>query len=134
MNPLLKLTLAAALALSSASFTPAHAAQPVPDSAQAAGTTESAGSSGASRSTGSDQTSGSTTSMSEGEIKKVDKEAGKVTIKHGPLTNLDMPAMTMNFKVKDATMLDQVKPGDKVRFVADKVAGAFTVIQLENVN
>lgn len=69
--------------------------------------------------------------VSNGEIRKVDKGAGKVTIKHGPLKNLDMPAMTMVFQVKDPTMLDQVKAGDKVNFTADKVNGAYTVIQLE---
>ncbi|HEX5344367.1 MAG TPA: copper-binding protein [Duganella sp.] len=69
--------------------------------------------------------------MSEGEIKKVDKEAGKLTIKHGELKNLDMPGMTMVFKVKDPAMLDQVKQGDKVQFVADKVNGALTVTTIE---
>jgi Cu/Ag efflux protein CusF len=70
-------------------------------------------------------------SMSDGEIKKVDKEAGKLTIKHGELKNLGMPGMTMVFKVKDPAMLDQVKPGDKVRFVADKVGGVLTVTSIE---
>jgi Cu/Ag efflux protein CusF len=69
--------------------------------------------------------------MSEGEIKKVDKEAGKLTIKHGELKNLNMPGMTMVFKVQDAAMLDQVKPGDKVHFAADKVNGALTVTAVE---
>lgn len=121
MNPISKLALAAALALSSASFNPANAAQP-------AATTESAD---ASHSTASGQTSASAASMSEGEIRKIDKEAGKVTIKHGPLTNLDMPAMTMIFRVKDSAMLDQVKVGDKISFVADKVGGQFTVMQVD---
>lgn len=70
-------------------------------------------------------------SMSDGEIRKVDKEAGKLTIKHGELKNLGMPGMTMVFKVKDPAMLDKVKPGDKVRFVADKVGGALTVMSME---
>lgn len=69
--------------------------------------------------------------MSEGEVKKVDKDTGKMTIKHGPLTNLDMPAMTMVFRVKDPAMLDQVKAGDKIRFVAEKAGGALTVTKLE---
>ena len=71
--------------------------------------------------------------VSHGEIRKVDKGAGKVTIKHGPLKNLDMPAMTMVFQVKDPAMLDQVKAGDKINFVADKVDGAYTVMQFERV-
>lgn len=69
--------------------------------------------------------------MSEGEIKKVDQEAGKITIKHGPLANLSMPSMTMVFRVKDPAMLSQVQPGDKVKFTADNVNGALTVTVLE---
>jgi Cu(I)/Ag(I) efflux system protein CusF len=72
-----------------------------------------------------------TKAISDGEIKKVDKEAGKVTIKHGPLTNLDMPGMTMVFRVKDPAMLEHVKAGDMVKFTAEKVNGAFTVTVLE---
>jgi Cu(I)/Ag(I) efflux system protein CusF len=69
--------------------------------------------------------------LSPGEVKKIDKEAGKITIKHGPLSNLDMPAMTMVFRVKAPTMLDQVKAGDKVGFVAEKINGALIVTRLE---
>lgn len=67
----------------------------------------------------------------DGTVKKVDKTAGKITISHGPLENLGMPAMTMAFRVADAAMLDQVKAGDKVRFVAERVGGVFTVTKLE---
>ncbi len=69
--------------------------------------------------------------MSQGEVRKVDKDAQKITIKHGPIDNLGMPPMTMVFRVKDPAMLDQVKPGDKVRFSADKVDGAYTVMNIE---
>lgn len=69
--------------------------------------------------------------LSEGEIKKVDKDAKKLTIKHGELKNLGMPAMTMVFKVKDPAMVDQVKQGDKVRFVAEQANGALTVTAME---
>ena len=69
--------------------------------------------------------------VSEGEVRKIDKVAGKLTIKHGPLDNLGMPAMTMVFRVKDAATLDQVKPGDRIRFLAEKVDGAITVTKLE---
>ena len=69
--------------------------------------------------------------LSDGEVKKVDKALGKLTIKHGPLENLGMPAMTMVFRVKDAATLDQVKPGDRIRFLAEKVAGVITVTKLE---
>jgi Cu(I)/Ag(I) efflux system periplasmic protein CusF len=58
--------------------------------------------------------------MSEGEVKKVNKELGKITIKHGPITNLKMPPMTMVFQVKDKAMLDQIKEGDAINFVAEK--------------
>ena len=70
--------------------------------------------------------------MTTGEVKKVDKDAGKVTLKHGPIKNLDMPGMTMIFRVKDAAMLDQIKEGDKINFAADKINGAFTLMQIES--
>lgn len=92
-----------------------------------AGSHSAEGHGGASTSTVSTEAA----SMTDGEIKKVDKELGKVTIKHSELKNLEMPAMTMVFQVKDKSMLDQVKPGDQVTFVAEKVNGKFTVTQLE---
>ncbi|RQS71522.1 RND transporter [Burkholderia sp. Bp8963] len=70
-------------------------------------------------------------SMSHGEIKKVDTANGKLTIKHGPLENLGMEAMTMVFKMKDPAMLSQVKVGDKIDFVAEDVNGALTVTKLQ---
>ena len=73
------------------------------------------------------------TALSDGEIRKVDKDAKKITIKHGPLQNLDMPPMTMVFQVKDPAMLDSVKPGDKVKFRAESVGGAFIVTKIEAV-
>jgi Cu(I)/Ag(I) efflux system protein CusF len=75
----------------------------------------------------------SQSAMAEGEVRKVDKDAKKITIKHGPLAKLDMPAMTMVFQVKDPAMLDQVKVGDKVKFDAEKVGAAFTVTKIEPV-
>ena len=69
--------------------------------------------------------------MVDGVVKKVDKSAGKVTLSHGPLTNLSMPAMTMVFRVKDANWLDQMKAGDKIRFMADNVNGAVTIVHFE---
>jgi Cu/Ag efflux protein CusF len=67
----------------------------------------------------------------DGEIRKVDKDAKKVTIKHGPLAKLDMPAMTMVFQVKDPALLDKVKAGDKVKFDAEKIGSAYTVTRIE---
>lgn len=69
--------------------------------------------------------------LSEGQVKKVDKAQGKITLKHGPLENMGMPGMTMVFRVQDAAMLDRVKPGDNIRFLAEKVNGALTVTKLE---
>ena len=66
----------------------------------------------------------------DGEVQKIDKEAAKITLKHGPIPNLDMPSMTMVFRVKDASMLDSLKTGDKVRFVAERAGGALTVTQI----
>lgn len=73
-----------------------------------------------------------TASMTDGEIRKIDKETGKITIKHGPIRNLEMPSMTMVFRVKEPAMLDQVKPGDKIKFIADDINGALTVVRLES--
>jgi Cu(I)/Ag(I) efflux system periplasmic protein CusF len=69
--------------------------------------------------------------LTEGEVRKVDKAAGKVTIKHGPMPKFDMPAMTMAYRVKDKAQLEQLKPGDKIKFDADGVGGEFTVTRLE---
>ena len=73
----------------------------------------------------------STADMAEGEIRKVDVDAKKITIKHGEIKNLDMPGMTMVFQVKDPAMLDKVKAGDKVRFKAEKAGGAIVVTDIQ---
>ncbi len=70
-------------------------------------------------------------SMTEGEVRKIDKEAKKITLKHGDIKNLDMPGMTMVFQVKDAALLDKVKAGDKVMFTAEKADGAIVVTAIE---
>lgn len=69
--------------------------------------------------------------LAEGEIRKVDKDNKKLTIKHGPLKNLDMPGMTMVFGVKDDGMLDKVEAGAKVRFQAEKIDGKIVVTRIE---
>ena len=69
--------------------------------------------------------------MAEGEIRKVDLETKKITIKHGEIRNLDMPGMTMVFQVKDPALLDTVKAGDKVRFRAEKAGGAIVVTDIQ---
>lgn len=68
--------------------------------------------------------------MVGGEVRKVDKDARKLTIKHGEIKKLDMPPMTMVFQVKDAAMLDMVKAGDKIRFTAIDDGGKFTVTEI----
>ncbi|MBJ2157810.1 copper-binding protein [Variovorax sp. IB41] len=67
----------------------------------------------------------------EGEVRKVDADAKKITLKHGDIPNLEMTGMTMVFRVQDPELLGKVKPGDKVRFTADKVDGALTVLSIE---
>jgi Cu/Ag efflux protein CusF len=69
--------------------------------------------------------------MTDGEVRKVDKGAAKVTIKHSEIKNLEMPPMTMVFQVKDAALLDKVKAGDKVRFRAEKVGSGYVVTAIE---
>lgn len=69
--------------------------------------------------------------MTEGEVRKIDKENKKITLKHGEIKNLDMPGMTMVFQVKDPTMLDKVQVGSKVRFKAEKADGAIVVTDVE---
>lgn len=64
------------------------------------------------------------------EVVKVDKPAGKITLKHGPIKNLDMDAMTMVFRVADPAMLDKVKAGDQVEIEADRVNGAIMVTRI----
>ena len=69
--------------------------------------------------------------MVAGEIRKVDREAKKITIRHEAMPPLDMPAMTMVFQVKDPALLEQVKAGDKVRFEAEKLGGAYMLLRIE---
>ncbi len=71
--------------------------------------------------------------MAEGEVRKVDKEARKITLRHGEIKNLQMPPMTMVFQVQDAAVLDRLRTGDKVKFRAEKLAGAYTVVAIEPV-
>lgn len=124
MKSVSKLVLALTFGISAAPFAFAndehggHGAHHMADASQAAGMPAA-------------QTADSSDSRSEGEVKKVDKDAGKLTIKHGPLKNLDMPPMTMVFRVKDPAMLEQVKTGDKISFVADKVNGQYVVTEVE---
>lgn len=101
-------------------------AQPGPESPKAAPSAEAAAQAGPSA-----ESKAALGALSEGEVRKVDKEAGKVTIKHGPLDNLEMPPMTMVFKAKNPSELQSLKAGDKVRFMAEKDGGAIVVTRIE---
>lgn len=68
--------------------------------------------------------------MVDGQVTEV-RPGGELTIKHGPLPNLDMPAMTMVFKLKDAAMGKGIKKGDKIKFHAEDVGGKLTIMHLE---
>jgi len=70
------------------------------------------------------------TAAVDGQVTKIDEAQGKVTLKHGPIKNLDMDSMTMVFAVADPTMLKAVKVGDKVKFEADRVSGRLTVTKI----
>ena len=72
--------------------------------------------------------------MSEAEVRKIDKDAKKITLKHGPIKNLEMPGMTMVFQVRDAALLDKLAllvPGDKIMFSAEQQQGAYVVTGAE---
>ena len=73
--------------------------------------------------------SAATSGYTDGELKKIDAEQGKITLKHGPIDNLGMPGMTMVFRA-DAALVSNFKPGDLVKFKADRVDGAFKVTEL----
>lgn len=69
--------------------------------------------------------------MTEGDVRKVDQDAGKVTIKHGDIKHLDMPGMTMVFTAKDKSLLANVKPGDKVKFMVVNEGGKMVVTDIQ---
>ena len=70
--------------------------------------------------------------MADAEVRKVDKDAAKITLKHGEIKSLEMPPMTMVFHVKDKAMLDRVKAGDKVRFKVVNETGKYTVTEIQS--
>jgi Cu(I)/Ag(I) efflux system periplasmic protein CusF len=69
--------------------------------------------------------------MAEAEVRKVDKDAKKVTLKHGPIKNLDMPSMTMVFQVRDEKLFDKLVSGEKIKFTAEQLQGAYVVTGVE---
>lgn len=70
--------------------------------------------------------------MTDGVIRKIDLKKAKVTIKHGEIINLDMPPMSMVFTVKDATLLEGIAKGDKVKFVAIEEGGKLFITDIES--
>ncbi len=70
-------------------------------------------------------------SWTQAEVRRVDRDAKKITLRHEAITNLDMAPMTMVFQVAEPAMLDAVKPGDKVRFEAEKIPGGYRVTRIE---
>jgi Cu/Ag efflux protein CusF len=72
--------------------------------------------------------------MAEGEIKKINRDNKKMTIKHGDIKSLDMPGMTMVFQIRDTSLLETFKAGDKVKFVIEKLDGAFVVTSMQLAN
>ncbi|MBX9824849.1 MAG: copper-binding protein [Xanthobacteraceae bacterium] len=69
--------------------------------------------------------------MVDGEVTKIDAPAGKITLRHGPIKNLDMDGMTMALRVQDPAMVKQVKVGDKVKFTAERVDGQITITKMQ---
>lgn len=65
-----------------------------------------------------------------GEVTKVDKAGARVTIKHGEIKHLDMPPMTMSFRVRDPKSIEALAAGDRVRFTVEKIDGQFTVTSI----
>ncbi len=74
---------------------------------------------------------GFATEYTKGVVKKVDAKAGKITVIHEELKNLDMPAMTMVFRAGDDTILSKMQEGEEIEFVADRVNGKLTIIELK---
>ena len=77
------------------------------------------------------QQPGDSAEMTDGVIRKIDRDNKKITIKHGEIKNLEMPGMTMVFQVKNPAVLDTVKTGDKVKFRAEKAGSSFVVTEIQ---
>lgn len=69
--------------------------------------------------------------LADGEVRRIDRQQGKVTLKHGEIKSLEMPPMTMVFRAKDPAMLDRLNVGDKIRFTAEHIDGAFVLTRIE---
>ena len=72
--------------------------------------------------------------MSDGVVRKIDAASGKLTLRHGPIVNLDMPGMTMVFRVQSPTLLKNLKVGDAVKFHAENINDVLTVTAIQVAN
>ena len=79
----------------------------------------------------SEEAKASSPDFADAEVRKVDKEGKRITLKHGEIKNLNMPGMTMVFTVKDGALLDTIKSGDKVQFKAIDDGGKLTVVVIK---
>ena len=70
-------------------------------------------------------------SMTDGEVRKIDKDAGKITIKHGEIKHMEMPGMTMVFSVKEKALLDKVEAGQKIQFIVTQDNGRMIVTEIK---
>lgn len=69
--------------------------------------------------------------LTEGVVRAIDRQTGRAVLRHGPIANLGIPAMTMSFRVIDPRAFDTIEPGTPVRFAADRVSGVFTIVYIE---
>lgn len=81
--------------------------------------------------TGALAQAGDAAALTEGEVRRIDLDTGRITLRHGEIVNLQMPPMTMMFRAKEAALLQGMKPGDRVRFRAEKVDGGYAVTVIE---
>ncbi len=70
--------------------------------------------------------------MTDGEVRRIDTSNSKITLKHGPIVNLDMPGMTMVFRVQPADLLSGIKVGDAVKFHAERIDGVFVITSIQS--
>lgn len=69
--------------------------------------------------------------MSHGVVRMIDRHAGRMVLRHGPIENLGVPPMTMIFRIKDPKLIEGIESGAAVRFMADRLEGSFTITHIE---
>ena len=111
------LLLGSAMLIAAWSSGPAHAATAQAPAAEAGTSQQSPGAAAAAK--------------AEAEVRRVEPATGRLQLRHGPIANLDMPPMTMVFRVKSPALLEGLKEGDRILFTAEKIDGAYTVTSIE---